>query len=670
MGHRRGPAWIEPRRTRPGRRTRCVLAGALAAAASVLAGPAGAAPRATTVPLAPHGDAVDGSSGAPVALSPTAMLVSAKGADGAAGTADDVTLLVRDLHASPVIAALPTPNGSADSSRIARLAATRAVVATAGADGAFRTADDAVLVLDRLGSANTVAPVVVGGLGDNQQFTPERLAADRFVVSSLGPDLTGNTADDELVVVSDVGGLPTLTRLSSPFQRDSGRTHPVALSPTSVLQAANGPDKKTSTADDVVRLFRGIGGEPERVDVAAPGLNRRAAGRPVRLSARHALVVSAGPDLVDSTADDQVLLLDAESGTSTPIPVPFAKDGSAGRPETLGPDLAVATTQGADGVEGTADDAVAVLSGLGAANAVTFHVVGATGDDNNCRPARLGPSSCALVTFGPDLAPGTADDRITVLRDVGSDAAVVEHVDAGALSSGTASLVLPIAADALVVAGGGADRAMATADDALAVVTGIGRAPRVLHVPAGGSFDAANHFQYVPQVLGEGRVAFLSSGADGVLGAGRDDGVRVVARLPLGRRLAVSALRVRFGAGAQDEDRVTLRARLRLDDAAGLPGADVTVSVGNASQTIAAAALTRDRRGVSYDDAQGAAGFVRRLRIEAKSGRVALDARVADDALETSDARALPVAIEFGSVLVPDALAARRTAGGIRFRKR
>ena len=648
-------------------------------------------PAGTSIPFGAHGDAVDGTSGQPVALSPTSLLVLAEGPDGTPGTADDETLLVTGIGSSVAVKAIATKHASTYSTRIERLSATRAAMSAAGDDGVFGTTDDAVLVLDRLGSENLVLTIPVGGLGDNQQFTPERLTSDRFDVPSVGADLTADTADDEIVVVT-LGVVtlgterPSVERLAAPFQRAGGRTRIIAVSPTAFFVASDGPDKKPSNGDDRVYLFRadpaagGASGGPSfaRTDLPTAGLNRRAAGRSVRLNARAALVVSAGPDFKDSTADDQVLLLDGGGGTVTPIPVPFAKSGAAAQPTVLTPGLALVATLGADGVEGTPDDAVAILSALGTENIVRSVVVGPTGDNNECRPVRLDAGTFALVTFGSDGTPGTPDDEITIVHDAVAAARepLVQHVVVGALAGGTTSALVPIAPGALLVAGGGADQVVGTSDDAVVVLSGIGSSLAISRVPIGGALDSTDAFRFVPEVLGGGRAALLSSGADDDLGDGGDDAVRVIDGLGLGRGLEVRQLRVRYArtrpARAARPAQVVVQGRLVLDDASALTDQDLTISIGNASQTLAAGSLTAARKGrfLTYSAAAAAGGFVRSLSFNVRTGAFRVRAGGADQDLATTAPGYVPVGIDLGGTLVPESLTARATRKGFSFRKR
>jgi hypothetical protein len=640
----------------------------------LLAGAAGADPTGSSVALAPHGDAIDGTAGQPVALTPTSFLVPAEGADGLPGTADDLAVLVTGVGRTPATRALATGYGATGAARIERLSATRAVLVTAGVDGTFGSADDGLLLLERLGSADLVVPIVLGGLGDSQQYTPERLAADTVAIPGLGADLLPDTADDEVTVVRVAPAPAVVTRLSAPYQRAGGRTRLVALSPTAFLLSSDGPDRKSTGADDLVYSFRFAAGTWSRTDLAAPGLNRRSAGRPVRLDPDRGLVVSAGPDFVDSTGDDEVLLLDGAAGTVTHLAVPFARNSSGGQPTPLSASSALVGTRGADGLDGTADDAVALLADLGGADAVSSIVVGPSSDNNQCRPVRLRATSFALATLGADAAVGTADDSLTVVTGVGGRP-LVQTVVVGALAAGTSSTVVALSERSLAVTGGGPDQTVGTGDDEVVVLSGIGAALALHTVPLGGAVDAPDEFRFVPVVLGGRRAVVLSSGPDDALGAGGDDAVRVLDELELRRSLRVRRLKARFargdGAATGRPSRLEVEGAMVLEEPEALLEEDLTLSVGNAAQTFAAGTLVPygEGRYLRHDDPAGEAGPVRRLRIDLRRGTIRVDLRGADDEVASTDPGYVPVGLDLGGILVPDAVEARARQGGFRFRR-
>src|SRR6185295_5956023 len=120
----------------------------------------------------------------------------------------------------------------------------------------------------------------------------------------------------------------------------------------------------------------------------------------------------------------------------------------------------------------------------------------------------------------------------------------------------------PISKSALLVAGGGADQVVGTSDDAVVVLSGIGSVLNVTRLPIGGALDSIDAFRFVAEVLGGGRAALLSSGADDNLGAGGDDAVRVLDGLGTGNSLVVRRLTAQFAKPRQKRpSRVTVTAR-------------------------------------------------------------------------------------------------------------
>ena len=63
-------------------------------------------------------------------------------------------------------------------------------------------------------------------------------------------DLLADTADDEVVVVTVTPAPATVLRLAAPFQRSGGRSRIAGLSPDAFLIGSDGPDRKSTGADD------------------------------------------------------------------------------------------------------------------------------------------------------------------------------------------------------------------------------------------------------------------------------------------------------------------------------------------------------------------------------------------------------------------------------------
>lgn len=574
-----------------------------------------AVPTVSSIPFAPNGDSIVGSAGAPVALSPSATLIAAEGADGNATTADDVTLLVTGVGSAPVVTPLATPFLSDFSGHVERLSATRALEISAGADGKWKTADDQLFLLDRLGSQNLVTPLVIGGLNSTDAFAPVALTASSAVVSSLGPDLAPNTADDKVVLITGVGSTNT------------------------------------------------------RTDVNVPRLFTLAAGRPVRVSATRALVNSAGADAEETTADDELMLLDrlGSTNTVTPIPIPNLHDFGAGMATPLTNTLALVSTEGPDSMQSTADDVVAVISDLGGANTVTPLTLGGGDEDQESRATRLTPTSAALATGGGDAKMNTADDELVILTGVGTTNTVT-RVPMPGLAPQVTSVVVAVSSTAFLVSSGGQDGAVdAGLDDIVSLVSGTGGAPLVESVPAGGEFNRAS-LPCVAQLLGRGRAVLVSSGPDGTTGAGGDDLMRVIEGLPLSRSLSISRAALRFRANhpAAGEN-LSVSGRLNLDDRTLLAGTDITISVGNAAQTIPASAIKKQAGAFQYRDPRGHRGFLRSVTLDPKHHRFQIVGRSVGTGAQTTSAGYVPVAIEGEGFYLPDVVAGKATSRGIFF---
>ncbi len=653
-----------------GSRARVRFAVAAAAVACVVLGARGA-PTASSIALTGHGDAMGGSVGAPLALGATSCLVPSQGPDGSQGTADDETLLVTGIGGALVVTAILTPFLSDYSGQFERLSATRALGFGAGPDGNWGTADDVVFLLDRLGSDNGVTSITVGRLEATDVHAPTRLSASSAAVVTRGPDASPNTGDDTVAILTDLGGANSVTYAAAPFVPSRGRCRPVALSPTSFLVASNGPDSAENSADDVTYLFEDAGGGNDRTDLATPRLYPRAPGGPIRISPTRAAVVSAGADGSVGTADDEVLLLDklGQANQVASIPVPHVNNYGGSRIVPWGDSALLVLTEGADSVEGTADDSVYLVTRLGANEATTEIVVGATDEDRQARPVPLSPTSFAVVTLGPDLNYNSADDRIAIVSDVGGTN-TVSTVTVGGLADGATSTPSALSSTALVVTSGGADGLIRSGgDDAVTVVSGIGTAPLVESVPLGGDADDLYGLGFAPAVLGGGRAVALSTGANAVLGTGNDDALLVVEGLPADRGLAAKKVAVKFRAEAPENgEKVSAKGALLLDGLVVFAEQDITISVGNAAQTVPARSFVEKNGNFTYADKTGANGWVTKVVFKSGSGSLSVKGKGVGTGAETTDAASVAFAVEAGDVYFGLVLGGTATAKGITYR--
>jgi hypothetical protein len=596
--------------------------------------------------------------------------MAAEGPDGNFRTADDVVLFVNDVGGTPSITALPTPYLSDYSGRLVRLSATRALTISAGPDRVWSTGDDAVLLLDRIGSTNTVTTLVVGGLNKTDGYSPVALSSRSAVVASRGPDLTAETADDVLILLQDLGGNNTLTPLAAP-SLNSNQARVTALTPTSFLVASNGPDRAATTADDQVYLFTGVGSTNSRTDLAVPRIFETGPRQAVRLSATRAVIVAAGPDGNEGTADDQVVLLDrlGTSNTVAPITVPNIQVYGAGLPVALSETAVVVTTEGPDSNRITLDDQVALVSGLGTSNSVALINVGSADEDVESRAVRLSPTRVVLATAGTtNTAINNSDDEAVVIDGLGTTN-MVTRIPLPGLAGGVTSSPVALSNSAFCINYGGPDGRMNTGgDDQVALVTGTGSGYTVDSIPAIGDFDEYSA-PTVPAPLGGGRAVFVSPGLNNQNGSGNDDLMRLLSGLPQARGIKVKKLTATFkSARPTTPETFSVSGTFATDDPGLLLNGDITVSAGNASQTIPVGLFKRSRTGVyTYSDAKHRNGLLTKVTLDPVKHKFAFSGKGTGTGLRAQTAAYVPVAIGGFREYLADAVTARGNSKGFRF---
>lgn len=195
--------------------------------------------------------------------------------------------------------------------------------------------------------------------------------------------------------------------------------------------------------------------------------------------------------------------------------------GGALGPVSVGPNRAVLVTDGADGLWSTADDTLAVASGVGAGVPTITHVtIGAVTPGPQAFPVVTGVSDTVLVmTNGPDLTLGTTDDTIVEVGGVsGASPAVSSSLVVGRLEAsegrrpvmvGTRGAYMTRGAD-LVTSG----------DDQFVVLDGIGTGTLTLSSTTlpGVAFEAPG----ILTVINPTTVGLTLSGADFLFGTADD----------------------------------------------------------------------------------------------------------------------------------------------------
>jgi len=596
------------------------------------------------IALGPYGGAMDYSRSAVLPLTPTSLLLPVEGPDGNYNTADDQILVITGLDGVPSVTPLAVPfQGYAI--RAVRLSATRAVITAHGPDATSETADDQLFVLDRLGTANTVTPVTIGPVSDYDHSGITSFGPDLVGIAGVGPDATWSSADDVLILVSDVGGANTVTSVSSPYGLDYAAT-PVRIAPDLLLMAHSGPDMTDGTADDGVHVFTDVGGANTRTDVPAADLRYARAGLALRLSPTTAILASEGPDSATQSADDRFYLFSDLGGSNavTPITVPNLIDWAAASPQKIDATTVVTTSAGPDQTTSTADDGIVILSDVGGTNAQTSVTVGFLEDSIGMSPLLISRTAAVIGGVGPDGVDDTADDVYRVIADLGTSNSVVTLPFPGT-DEGMANRPTAISASEALVVSGGPDGALTVGLDALVSrIGGIGSAPFVQSLPFG-SVDATWANAHRSYVLGHGRAAFVQAGFDDELGAGFDDELRILSNLETTRELVVEKLSIK---SSSKGDKASVKATLELDDApTGFGETDVTISIGNAGEMLAAADFTDKGKKVQYKAPKGSGGLISSVTYKPEKGTLKIKAGGNGTGLETTMADYVPVAIEF-----------------------
>jgi len=183
---------------------------------------------------------------------------------------------------------------------------------------------------------------------------------------------------------------------------------------------------------------------------------------------------------------------------------------------------------GVDLTLGTADDAIEVITGIGAVPAVISLGAGPSFAGRMGLVHRVGPTTVAMASTGPDTIPGNADDRLVVWQSA-LTVPVTKFVPTGAMMTDPDSQVVATGSDAALVPLRGADLVNFTADDQVAFAFSLSAAV----IPAATNLAAGN-----PAPGMDGRLVVLSTsaavrisrGADGTLGT-PDDGLTLLTAL-------------------------------------------------------------------------------------------------------------------------------------------
>jgi hypothetical protein len=523
-----------------------------------------------------------------------------------------------------------------------RLSPTRFLSLRVGPDGQWNTADDEVVIVDRIGEGKRTRSIPAVGAVNGDPFRGSRVDDDTaFLATVSGTVLLSNLGATPEVTRFDDGPLEAPAFLSRTrylrasathlppgrafFRFELGQPKGVALEPLvgdsgfEILSAdrALSLERSEESAQARFRLYTGLDGDaPAFADYGLPYVWRD--DLTTRLTADRRLLLSPGSDETVGGADDQLLIIDHILSTPvvTAVPVPNLRSGS--RLVRLSDDAAALRTKAGPGPAGV-DDVIVLLTDLGGTPEVTTIAVGPLAPIAN-DPTRLGPRQLAMPTLGVDGV-GSADDEIAVISDIGGTN-LLSHVVVGRMGALT-----PLGGSGVLAQTSGADGLeLPTADDQLALVTAAGGLAAATSIPVPYAFQSYVGPR-VPEVMGNGWSLFGPLGAPppSIEEDGCETPLHVIDGLPGGRELATESMTLRASPRARASARLT--ARLVLPEPSDLAAADLTFRIGEVWQTIPASAWQATETGYRYEDASGANGFFRLLAYDAAGAELRVEGR-------------------------------------------
>ena len=316
-----------------------------------------------------------------------------------------------------------------DVSRPLALSETTAVSITAGGDGVRGSEDDGLVMFFDLGASNQSSQIVLGSLGESVNWAlyhPVRLSANSILLASGGDDQYVGTTDDEVWLIRDLGGANEKRVLSVPFLMEyKGIGRPVALSHNRAIVPTLGPDGVHKTADDSVVVLSDLDLASPRAQTVTVGyLSHVGMSQPVAVDARSAVIASLGEDGFSSLDDTLVLLsdLDGDAPSLMPITVGLFSDSENGQPVLMSPTRAALMARGPDFSFLSADDELVIIDDLGRGNQVLrvnvpySFTTSSFSSYKFSHPVALSDRRIIQATIGQDGEAGTADDNVVLIE--------------------------------------------------------------------------------------------------------------------------------------------------------------------------------------------------------------------------------------------------------------
>jgi hypothetical protein len=315
----------------------------------------------------------------PVPLSPTSFLLSSNGPGGAEKTADDVVYLFTGVGTLNQRTDITVPFlFTLAPGRAVRVNATRALVSSCGLDGVETSVDDRLVLLDGLGTTNSVTFIPTGSLSNYGAGRATVLSDEVAVLSTPGVDNVDITSDDGYVVVRNLSTTRDVqTTLVGGLDEDNG-THAVRLSPTLCAFVTAGPNFKfgfgtaADGLDDQVALLKVDETGMVTINrITVPGVDAATGSEVVVLSETSFLLGNGGADGKFNAGLDDTLTLVTSADAAAPTVQTITLGSSLGSsrdasvPAFLGDGRVTFAVTGPDNTMSKgADDEVRIVSGI------------------------------------------------------------------------------------------------------------------------------------------------------------------------------------------------------------------------------------------------------------------------------------------------------------------
>jgi hypothetical protein len=299
--------------------------------------------------------------GQPVALSPTSLIIAMAVTEDQPAAGDKLYLFT-DLGGTNTRTDIATPflNYSRPGVPVP-LGNNRIIIVSDGLDAERETIDDAAYMIDNIGTTNDVTTLSTPGIYRRGAGGPVALNSGLIVIGSIGPDEDAQTADDGLHIITDTGAGYSVSYLIVPGMDEDRGSQPVRMDDTSLIVGTAGLDLEFETADDALVMVSNVGTSNDIQEIVVGGLNSGKATQVTRVNDSTVVFTSGGADNLlgdeQGALDDVVNMITGLPGA--PIMMSTASIGRVehryagwAKPVMLGPSRVMLGGTGGDGAFG------------------------------------------------------------------------------------------------------------------------------------------------------------------------------------------------------------------------------------------------------------------------------------------------------------------------------